>query len=120
MKKVLAFTLAALAVVTFLPGRGTAAPLGSPAAAAAPAITAAPVDLNTAGVDELLAVRGVGPALAGKIVALRTRLGGFSAFEDLLEIRGIGPKSLEKLRPAFTLTAPPSPVAQSPSTTALP
>jgi comEA protein len=120
MKKLFALALAALAVVTLIPGQGAAAPQKSAAMAETSGVGAAPVDLNTAGVDELQAVRGVGPSLAAKIVDLRTRRGGFSSLEDLLEIRGIGPKSLEKLRPAVTLTAPPSPVAQNPAPTSLP
>lgn len=59
---------------------------------------APPVDVNTAGVDELQSVPGIGPSLAQKIVEHRRQHGPFRRLEDLLEIKGIGEKSLERLR----------------------
>jgi competence protein ComEA len=56
------------------------------------------VDLNRAHPKELEQITGIGPALAGRIVALRERRGRFEAVEDLLEIPGIGPKTLEIMR----------------------
>jgi competence protein ComEA len=58
-----------------------------------------PLDLNTAteaGLDEL---PGVGPVLAGRIVAWRTQHGRFTSVDELAEVPGIGPKALERLRP---------------------
>lgn len=56
------------------------------------------VDLNRAGVAELEALPGIGPVLAQRIVAHRTRHGPFNRLEDLLAVEGIGPKLLERLR----------------------
>lgn len=56
------------------------------------------VDLNRAGVSELEALPGIGPVLARRIVAHRTRHGPFHRLEDLLAVEGIGPKLLERLR----------------------
>ncbi len=61
-----------------------------------------PLDLNRAGEGELLRLPGVGPALAGRIVALRERRGRFDSAADLLEVRGIGPATLERMRPLVT------------------
>jgi competence protein ComEA len=63
-----------------------------------------PVDINTAGVEELQSVPGIGPSLARKIVDHRREHGPFRRVEDLLEIRGIGEKSLEKLRGRITVS----------------
>jgi competence protein ComEA len=71
------------------------------------------LDLNTATYDELLSVRGIGPALAARILAYRTDRGSFSRIEELLEVEGIGAKSLSLLRKYFTLPPPPSPEAKS-------
>ena len=71
------------------------------------------LDLNTATYDELLSVRGIGPALAARILAYRTDRGSFSRIEELLEVEGIGLKSLSLLQKYFTLSPPPSPEAKS-------
>jgi len=58
-----------------------------------------PVDVNSAGADELVRLPGIGPVRAAGILRLRDELGGFATLEQLLEVRGIGPVTLEKLRP---------------------
>jgi competence protein ComEA len=58
-----------------------------------------PLDLNRAVAADLERLPGVGPALAGRILKERARLGSFASVEDLLRVRGIGPATLEKLRP---------------------
>lgn len=57
------------------------------------------VDLNRATLQELEGLPGIGPALAGRIVEERERRGGFAAVDDLVAVRGIGPATLERLRP---------------------
>ncbi len=59
----------------------------------------APVDLNTATVAQLDALPGVGPVLAGRIVAWREENGRFSSVDDLSEVQGIGDVTMAKLRP---------------------
>jgi len=70
-------------------------------------------DLNSVSREDLLAIRGIGPALAERILNYRTRHGAFSSIDELLGVKGIGEKSLTRLREHFTLTPPPSPVANS-------
>ena len=47
------------------------------------------ININTASVDELGALPGIGPALAARIVAYRTANGLFQAPEDLMRVPGI-------------------------------
>ncbi|MBR4558837.1 MAG: helix-hairpin-helix domain-containing protein [Fibrobacter sp.] len=60
---------------------------------------ALPVHINTASVDELCALNGVGPKLAEKILGVREANGPFKNPEDLKKVPGIGKKKLEKLLP---------------------
>ncbi len=60
-----------------------------------------PIDLNRATAEQLDEVRGIGPALAARILARRAEVGGFRRVEDLLEVRGIGPAMLETARRSF-------------------
>ena len=57
------------------------------------------VNLNTATVQELDTLPGVGPVMAAAIVAWRQANGKFSTVDQLGEVDGIGPGRLEKLRP---------------------
>jgi competence protein ComEA len=57
------------------------------------------VDLNTATVEQLDALPGVGPVTAAAIVAWRQANGKFTSVDQLAEVDGIGPARLDKLRP---------------------
>ena len=57
------------------------------------------VNLNTATVQQLDALPGVGPVTAAAIVAWRDANGKFTSVDQLAEVDGIGPARLEKLRP---------------------
>lgn len=76
-----------------------------------PAVTAAItaddglLDLNTATASELEALPGIGPTIAGRIVAYREEKGPFVSTEELLLVRGIGEKLLQTLEPYVTVTA---------------
>lgn len=75
----------------------------APSAAGAPSAETAStantlVDLNTAAVDELDTLPGVGPVTAAAIVAWRDANGRFGSVDQLAEVDGIGPARLDKLR----------------------
>ncbi|MDH3212490.1 MAG: helix-hairpin-helix domain-containing protein [Myxococcales bacterium] len=62
------------------------------------------VNVNTATVEELQLLPGIGEARAHAIVALRKQRGGFRSVNDLLEVKGIGEAGLDRLRPHVTVT----------------
>lgn len=55
------------------------------------------LNLNTATVEQLQMLPGVGPAKAERIVDYRTRHGGFRRVAELRRVRGFGAKTLKKL-----------------------
>ena len=57
-----------------------------------------PVNINSASSAQLQQVPGIGPATADKILQMRKSYGAFKSVDDLLAIRGLGPKRLEKMR----------------------
>jgi competence protein ComEA len=61
------------------------------------------INLNQAGKDDLEALPGIGPVLAGRIVAYREAHGPFKKIEDLELVSGIGPKKLEQVKPYLIL-----------------
>ena len=79
---------------------GTAA---APADAGAAASGDGKVNLNTATSGELESLPGVGPVMAGAIVAWREENGQFSSTAELQEISGIGPKTFAKLEPLVSV-----------------
>jgi competence ComEA-like helix-hairpin-helix protein len=72
-----------------------------------------PLDLNTATIDQLQQLPGVGPAAAQAIVNFRTKSGPFQRVEDLLAIRGISQRKFEALR-SYVMVRAASPAAQAP------
>lgn len=56
------------------------------------------IDLNTASLEQLDTITGVGPAIAQRILDYRSQVGRLSSVDQLLEVSGIGPKTLERMR----------------------
>src|SRR6266446_4914670 len=84
------------AVLAFAPGTAR----GAAPQAAAPGEK---VNINTAGVDELVALPGIGRAYAERIVEYRQKNGPFKKVEDILNVRGIGEKTFERIRDRLTI-----------------
>jgi competence protein ComEA len=80
-----------------VPQRGSGGVSASPSSpGSAPA---GPVHLNSATLEQLDALPGVGPVTAQKIIDYRTQHGGFGSVDDLDAVPGIGPARLADLRP---------------------
>jgi competence protein ComEA len=81
-------------------GRQVLVPLRARGGAVAAGVTppGVPLDLNTATVEQLDELDGIGPATAQQIVAYREAHGGFGSVEELDQVPGIGETRLAALR----------------------
>ena len=100
--RLLAILLLVAAVA--LPGGHGGPPLpgghiGPPLRAGGKRPPAAPVNVNTATLEQLQALPGIGPAMARSIGRHRERNGPFRRVEELLIIRGMSKKKLARLKP---------------------
>ena len=87
------------------PQTPAASVLTSPMCAAAPGLPAR-IELNTATIEQLLTLPGIGPVLAQAILDERVRRGRFTVIADLLNVKGIGQARLEKLTPLVCVVNP--------------
>ena len=68
-----------------------------------PALTGV-VNLNTATVEELQLLPGIGESRARAVIAMRKEKGGFKSVNDLLLVKGIGEAGLDRLRSHLTVS----------------
>lgn len=61
------------------------------------------INLNTAGLEDLDSLPGIGPSTAQKIIEYRKTNGRFKSVSDLLNISGIGEKKLAKFKDKVTI-----------------
>jgi len=62
------------------------------------------MDLNRVSADDLAHLPGLGQVKSEAIIAYRQQHGPFSSVEQLLEVKGIGPAILNKIRPSLTVS----------------
>jgi competence protein ComEA len=87
-------------IVVPVRAQGGAPPAADPSDAGIPS---GPVHLNTATLEELDALPGVGPVTAQKILDYRAEHGSFRSVDELDAVPGIGPARLESLRDLVAL-----------------
>lgn len=61
------------------------------------------LDLNTATIEQLQSVKGIGPKLAGAIEAYRKAHHGFKSVEELKDVKGIGDKNYLMFKEHFAV-----------------
>ncbi len=84
----------------YVPRKGEAAP--PPSNGSTPA-AAEMININTASVEELDKLSGIGPSLAKAIIDYRTTNGPFKKIEDINEVKGIGDALYAKIKDQITV-----------------
>mgnify|MGYP001260821221 CR=1 FL=1 len=96
-----------LAIALVCAAGGPAQALPARQSQQAEAKAAAPlINLNTATVEQLEKLPGVGPKTAERIIEYRQKNGAFKKVEELMNVKGIGEKSFLKIKSQLTVGTP--------------
>jgi competence protein ComEA len=79
--------------------RGQGPAVAAPPAAGGAAAPTAPIDLNSATLEQLDTLPGVGPVLAQRILDWRSEHGRFGSTDELREVSGIGEATFADIKP---------------------
>jgi competence protein ComEA len=61
------------------------------------------VNINTAGVDQLVKLPRIGEKIAKRIIEFREKNGKFKKIQDLMKVKGIGEKTFKKFEKMLTV-----------------
>jgi len=61
------------------------------------------LELNRADAKDFESLPGIGPVLAQRVIDYRTTVGKFETIDDLRAVKGIGPKIFERIKPLVTV-----------------
>ena len=61
------------------------------------------ININTADADELATLKGIGPALAQRIIDYREQNGGFKSIDEIKNVRGVGEKKFAAFKDKITI-----------------
>ncbi len=85
----------------YVPRKGEA--VATPNNRSASAAIMAPININTADLDELDKLPGIGPSIAQAIIDYRTQNGPFKTIEDINAVKGIGDALFAKIKDSITV-----------------
>lgn len=83
--------------------KGSKSYSSNPSSSKAKAVPRGPIPINRASVKELDLLDGIGPVIAGRIVAYRNANGPFLTLEDIMKVSGIGEAKFAQLKEKITL-----------------
>ncbi len=86
----------------YVPFRGTPTPVMQ-ISTTIPLSTGERININTASAETLETLPHIGPTLAQRIVAYRAQHGPFQSIDDLVAVKGIGPNLLDDIRDLITV-----------------
>jgi competence protein ComEA len=81
----------------------TLAPVAAEEISDVEAAPASLVNVNTAELQALIDLPGIGPALAARIITYREQNGDFATVEQLVDVQGIGPNNMNEFRHLITV-----------------
>jgi competence protein ComEA len=70
---------------------------------APPSAATEKINLNSATVEQLQSLPGIGPSIAKSIVEHRTKVGKFNRIEEVLKVKGVGEKKFQKIKDRLTI-----------------
>ncbi|MBI5568263.1 MAG: helix-hairpin-helix domain-containing protein [Chloroflexi bacterium] len=85
----------------YVPRKGEA--VATPKAPSGSATLSAPININTANVEELDLLPGIGPSIAQAIIDYRTQNGPFKTIDDINAVKGIGDALFAKIKDSITV-----------------
>ena len=63
------------------------------------AVVTVKIDINSASINELMKIKGIGEVIGGRIIDYRDKNGKFLKIDDIVSVKGIGDKTLQKIKP---------------------